>query len=164
VAAPRVCFAQLKPLSEREAQRGPGDRPHSQGELRTFPGAALYLQAVQDLTVGGRFGGAQYQYTLQADNLSDLSHWAPIIQQRIAKIPELRDVNSDQQMRGLASNIVIDPRYRPARLGVNLMDIDKHARRTLSASARSPTSTRVSNQYHGRDGSCPARTTKPRRA
>src|SRR6266481_143745 len=115
-------FAQLKPLSERKLSAD-----QVIGRIRKasahVPGAALYLQAVQDLTVGGRFGGAQYQYTLQADNLSDLSHWAPIIQQRIAKIPELRDVNSDQQMRGLASNIVID-RDTAGRLGVNLMDID----------------------------------------
>jgi multidrug efflux pump len=115
-------FAQLKPLSERKLS---ADQVIARIRRASshVPGAGLYLQAVQDLTVGGRFGGAQYQYTLQADNLSDLTHWAPIIQQRIAKIPELRDVNSDQQMRGLASNIVID-RDTAGRLGVNLMDID----------------------------------------
>jgi multidrug efflux pump len=115
-------FAQLKPLSERKLS---ADQVIARIRRASshVPGAGLYLQAVQDLTVGGRFGGAQYQYTLQADNLSDLTHWAPIIQQRIAKIPELRDVNSDQQMLGLASNIVID-RDTAGRLGVNLMDID----------------------------------------
>jgi multidrug efflux pump len=115
-------FAQLKPLNERKLS---ADQVIARIRRASshVPGAGLYLQAVQDLTVGGRFGGAQYQYTLQADNLSDLTHWAPIIQQRIAKITELRDVNSDQQMRGLASNIVID-RDTAGRLGVNLMDID----------------------------------------
>jgi len=115
-------FAQLKPLNERKLS---ADQVIARIRRATshVPGAALYLQSVQDLTVGGRFGGAQYQYTLQADNLSDLTHWAPIIQQRIAKIPELRDVNSDQQMRGLASNIVID-RDTAGRLGVNVQDID----------------------------------------
>ncbi len=115
-------FAQLKPLDERKLS---ADQVIARIRKATshVPGAALYLQAVQDLTVGGRFGGAQYQYTLQADNLSDLTHWAPIIQQRIAKIPELRDVNSDQQMRGLASNIVID-RDTAGRLGVSVQDID----------------------------------------
>ncbi len=88
-----------------------------------IPGAALYLQAVQDLTIGGRFGGAQYQYTLQADNLSDLNHWAPIIMQRLQKVPELRDVNSDQQMHGLQSSVVID-RDTASRLGVAVQDID----------------------------------------
>src|SRR4029077_17715595 len=115
-------FVQLKPLSERKI-----NADQVIGRIRRatshVPGAALFLQAVQDLTVGGRFGGAQYQYTLQADNLADLTHWAPILQQRLAKVPELRDVNSDQQMRGLASNIVID-RDTAGRLGVNLQDID----------------------------------------
>jgi len=115
-------FAQLKPLNVRKLSAD-----QVIGRIRRasshVPGAALYLQAVQDLTVGGRFGGAQYQYTLQADNLADLTHWAPIIQQRIAKVSELRDVNSDQQMRGLASNIVID-RATAGRLGVAVQDID----------------------------------------
>ena len=115
-------FAQLKPLNERKLS---ADQVIARIRRASshVPGAAMYLQAVQDLTVGGRFGGAQYQYTLQADNLADLTHWAPIIQQRIIKIPELRDVNSDQQMRGLASNLVVD-RDTASRLGVSLQNID----------------------------------------
>ena len=115
-------FGQLKPLSERKLSVD-----QVIGRIRSksakIPGAALYLQAVQDLSVGGRFGGAQYQYTLQADNLSDLTHWAPIIMQRLQKIPELRDVNSDQQMHGLQSSLVID-RDTASRLGVSVQDID----------------------------------------
>ena len=115
-------FAQLKPLNERKLS---ADQviARIRGNTQKVPGAGLYLQAVQDLGVGGRMGGAQYQYTLQADNLEDLRHWAPLIQQRIATIPELRDVNSDQQMRGLASNVVID-RDSAGRLGVSIQDID----------------------------------------
>jgi multidrug efflux pump len=115
-------FAQLKPLNERKLS---ADQVIARIRSKTagIPGAALYLQAVQDLTVGGRGSAAQYQYTLQADNLSDLTHWAPILQQRLAKIPELRDVNSDQQMRGLQSTIVID-RDTAGRLGVDVLDID----------------------------------------
>ncbi len=115
-------FSQLKPLSERKLS---ADQVIARIRSKTagIPGAALYLQAVQDLTVGGRGGAAQYQYTLQADNLSDLTHWAPIVQQRLAKIPELRDVNSDQQMHGLESVIVID-RDTASRLGVDVLDID----------------------------------------
>jgi hydrophobe/amphiphile efflux-1 (HAE1) family protein len=115
-------FGQLKPLSERKLsidQVIARIRSKSGG----IPGAALYLQAVQDLSVGGRMGAAQYQYTLQADNLDDLVHWAPIMQQRMATIPELRDVNSDQQMHGLESAIVID-RDTAGRLGVDVLDID----------------------------------------
>jgi len=115
-------FAQLKPLNQRKLS---ADQVIARIRKASshVPGAALYLQAVQDLTVGGRFGGAQYQYTLQADNLADLKHWAPFIQQRISKISELRDVNSDQQMHGLASNVVID-RDTAGRLGVSVQDID----------------------------------------
>ncbi|PWT89004.1 MAG: multidrug transporter subunit MdtC, partial [Proteobacteria bacterium] len=115
-------FAQLKPLNERKLSADQviaRIRAKSQG----VPGAALFLQAVQDLSVGGRFGGAQYQYTLQADNLQDLNHWAPVIMERLRKVPELRDVNSDQQTHGLASNLVVD-RDTASRLGVNMQDID----------------------------------------
>jgi len=115
-------FAQLKPLNERKLS---ADEVIARIRKATagVPGAALYMQAVQDLSVGGRGGGAQYQYTLQADNLEDLVHWAPIIQQRLRSVPELRDVNSDQQMHGLESSIVID-RDSAGRLGVNVADID----------------------------------------
>jgi len=115
-------FGQLKPLSERKLSV---DQviARIRSKSAKIPGAALYLQAVQDLSVGGRFGGAQYQYTLQGDNLNDLTHWAPILQQRLSRIPELRDVNSDQQLHGLQSSIVID-RDTAARLGVAVQDID----------------------------------------
>jgi multidrug efflux pump len=115
-------FAQLKPLNERKLS---ADQVIARIRSKTagIPGAALYLQAVQDLSVGGRGSAAQYQYTLQADNLNDLTNWAPILQQRLAKIPDLRDVNSDQQMHGLESAIVID-RDTAGRLGVDVLDID----------------------------------------
>jgi len=115
-------FCQLKPLSERKLS---ADQVIARIRKSTskIPGAALFLQAVQDLSVGGRYGAAQYQYTLQADNLSDLTHWAPLLQQRLAKIPELRDVNSDQQMHGLESSLVID-RDTASRLGVSVQAID----------------------------------------
>jgi multidrug efflux pump len=115
-------FASLKPLEVRKLS---ADQVIARIRSKTsgIPGAALYLQAVQDLSVGGRGSAAQYQYTLQADRLDDLTHWAPILQRRLAKIPELRDVNSDQQMHGLESAIVID-RDTAGRLGVNVLDID----------------------------------------
>jgi multidrug efflux pump len=81
------------------------------------------MQSVQDVTVGGRYGGAQYQYTLQADNLDDLYHWAPIIMNRMRQIPELRDINSDQQNKGLQTYLAID-RDTAGRLGVSVQDID----------------------------------------
>jgi multidrug efflux pump len=115
-------FAQLKPLAERKI-----DADHIIARLRDktagIPGASLFLQSVQDVTVGGRFGGAQYQYTLQADNLDDLYHWAPIIMDRLRQIPELRDINSDQQNKGLQSYLSID-RDTAGLLGVSIQDID----------------------------------------
>jgi multidrug efflux pump len=115
-------FAQLKPLAERKI-----DADHVIARLRDktsgIPGASMFLQSVQDVTVGGRFGGAQFQYTLQADNLDDLYHWAPIIMDRMRQIPELRDINSDQQDKGLQSYLAID-RDTAGRLGVSIQDID----------------------------------------
>ncbi len=115
-------FAQLKPLNERKLS---ADQVIARIRAKTakIPGAALFLQAVQDLSIGGRFGGAQYQYTLQADNLDDLTHWAPILMQKMRTIPELRDLNSDQQMKGLETSLVID-RDTASRMGVSVLDID----------------------------------------
>jgi multidrug efflux pump len=115
-------FAQLKPLAERKIN---SDQVIARIREKTanIPGASMFLQSVQDVTIGGRFGGAQYQYTLQADNLDDLYHWAPIVMERIKQIPELRDVNSDQQNRGLQSFLAID-RDTAGRLGVSAQDID----------------------------------------
>jgi multidrug efflux pump len=115
-------FAQLKPLEERKLS---ADQviARIRGKTARIPGASLFLQAVQDLSVGGRFGGAQYQYTLQADNLNDLNHWAPILMAKMKSLPELRDINTDQQMKGLETSLVID-RDTAARMGVNVQDID----------------------------------------
>ncbi|HEX2665436.1 MAG TPA: multidrug efflux RND transporter permease subunit [Candidatus Acidoferrum sp.] len=115
-------FGQLKPLNERKLSID-----EVIGRIRKasskVPGAVLFLQAVQDLSVGGRGSAAQYQYTLQADNLEDLKHWAPILQRRLATIPELRDVNSDQQMHGLQASLIVD-RDTASRLGVSMVAID----------------------------------------
>jgi multidrug efflux pump len=115
-------FAQLKPLGERKLSSDEVIARIRKNAAKV-PGAALFLQSVQDLSVGGRFGGAQYQYTLQADNLDDLNHWAPIMLQRMQKIPELRDVNSDQQMKGLETSLVVE-RDSASRMGVQMSDID----------------------------------------
>jgi multidrug efflux pump len=115
-------FAQLKPIAERKINADQviaGLRKKTAG----IPGASLFFQSIQDVSVGGRFGGAQYQYTLQADNLEDLYRWAPIIMARMRQVPELRDINSDQQDKGLQSFLSID-RDTAGRLGVSVQDID----------------------------------------
>ena len=115
-------FAQLKPLEQRKIS---ADQviARLRGKTAGIPGAQLFLQAVQDLSIGGRFGGAQYQYTLQAESVAELNHWAPILMQRFQKIPGVYDVNTDQQVRGLQSSLVVD-RDTASRLGVNMTDVD----------------------------------------
>jgi multidrug efflux pump len=115
-------FMQLKPKDVRKVS---ADQviARLRGKLAKIPGASLYLQSVQDVNVGGRISGAQYQYTLQADQVGDLTHWTPILMERMRKIPELRDVNSDQQLKGLQASVSVD-RDTAYRLGVSIQAID----------------------------------------
>jgi multidrug efflux pump len=115
-------FASLKPQSERDAS---ADQviARLRGPLSKVPGASLYLQAVQDVRMGGRIGGAQYQYTLQSADLSELTSWAPKLLRKLRTLPEVRDVSSDQLNHGLQTTIVID-RDTASRLGVSPLTID----------------------------------------
>jgi multidrug efflux pump len=115
-------FIALKPLNERKAS---ADQIISRlrPKLNSIPGVTLYLQAVQDLRIGGRQSAAQYQYTLQSDNLSELTHWAPLLTNLMRRMPQLTDVNSDQQNNGLEAKLVID-RPTAARLGITPQTID----------------------------------------
>ncbi len=115
-------FAQLKPLNERKISADEVIE-RLRPKLEQIPGASLFLQAVQDINVGGRFAGAQYQFTLQADRMSDLIEWAPKLKDRMALIPNLRDVNTDQQLNGLQATLIID-RDTASRLGVSISAID----------------------------------------
>jgi multidrug efflux pump len=115
-------FVVLKPLSERKVT---ADQviARLRPKLSHVPGANLYFQAVQDLQIGGRMSNAQYQYTLSGDDLNQLYEWAPKLLARLRKIPQLKDVNSDQQVSGLEANVVID-RPTAARLGITPRQID----------------------------------------
>ena len=116
------CFVALKPLAERNAS---ADQiiARLRPKLNSIPGISLYLQASQDLRVGGRSSAAQYQYTIQSDNLDELTHWSPIILNALRKMPQLTEVNSDQQNNGLEANLVID-RPTAARMGVTPKALD----------------------------------------
>ena len=92
-------------------------------KLTSVPGATLFLQAQQDIQVGGRGSAAQFQYTLSDENLKELNTWAPILQARMRGMKELADVSSDQQDQGLATNLVID-RDNASRLGITAQMID----------------------------------------
>ena len=138
-------FAQLKPIAERKAN---ADAVIARLRKKTagIPGASLFFQSVQDVSVGGRFGGAQYQYTLQADNLEDLYHWAPLIMARMRQVPELRDINSDQQDKGLQSYLAID-RDTAGRLGASMQYID-HTLGDAFGQWQVSTIYKGLNQYH----------------
>jgi multidrug efflux pump len=117
-------FIALKPLSERPGHVSADmvvNRLRSR--LSSVPGAILYLQANQDIQIGGRGSAAQYQYTLSDENLNELNAWAPQFEARAKTLPELRDVSTDQQNRGLAANLVID-RDAASRLGITANTID----------------------------------------
>jgi multidrug efflux pump len=116
------------------------------GRLAVVPGATLFLQAAQDLTIGGRFGAAQYQFTLQGEDLNELNSWAPQLFQKMRALPQLRDVNTDQQDKGLQAQLVID-RDTASRLGVAAQDID-NALYDAFGQRQVSTMYRPLNQYH----------------
>jgi len=115
-------FISLKPRSER-AESSDQVISRLRRQLGQVPGASLFLQSVQDIRVGGRQSNAQYQFTLQGDDLAELYGWAPKIADALQKVPEITDVNSDQQQKGLETDLNID-RASAARLGVNVSQID----------------------------------------
>ncbi|HGM7034588.1 TPA: multidrug efflux RND transporter permease subunit MdtC [Serratia marcescens] len=113
-------FISLKPLSVRsdDAQKVIA---RLRARLAKEPGASLFLMAVQDIRVGGRQANASYQYTLLADDLAALREWEPKIRIALAALPELADVNSDQQDKGSEMDLVYD-RETMARLGISVSD------------------------------------------
>jgi multidrug efflux pump len=115
-------FIALKPLEERGVSATQIIN-RLRGKLAAVPGATLILQAAQDIRVGGRLAGAQYQYTLQGDNLPELFSWAPQLMQAMRAIRLLTDVNSDQQERGLAVTLIVD-RATASRLGITQQMVD----------------------------------------
>lgn len=144
-------FITLKPPDKRDKIR---HRPVSveqvisrlRPKLAQIPGATLFLTAVQDLNIGGRFSNAQFQYTIQAGDLNELNYWAPRILAKLRSIPELRDVNTDQQDKGLSANVVVD-RDTAARLGISSAQVDA-ALYASFGQAQVSTMYRQLNQYH----------------
>jgi multidrug efflux pump len=115
-------FIALKPLEERKVS---ADQiiTRLRPKLATVPGASLFMQAVQDVKIGGRMSAAQYQYTIQSDNLGELTRWGPDLLKGMRKLRELTDVNTDSQNNGLSARLVID-RSTAARLGITPQAID----------------------------------------
>jgi multidrug efflux pump len=115
-------FVVLKPLSERTASVQQIMR-RLRPKLNQVAGAQLYLRPATDLRIGARANNAEYQYTLLADNTEDLYEWAPKVEAALQKLPQLTDVNLDQQQKGLETDLVID-RATAARLGLTVSQID----------------------------------------
>jgi len=138
-------FMALKPLAQRKVS---ADQiiARLRPKLGAVPGASLFLQAGQDLRIGGRQSSAQYQYTIQSENLDDLVKWGPILLTQMKTLHGFTEVNTDQQNNGLQASLVYD-RATAARLGVSPQSIDQ----TLyDAFGQAQVSTMYSslNQYH----------------
>jgi multidrug efflux pump len=117
-----VLYVALKPLGERKSSASQiinRLRPR----LRPLPAASAFLQAVQDLRIGGRSSNAMYQYTIQADHVQDLATWGPVVLEAMKRLPGLEDVSSDQQNGGLKEMLTYD-RATAAKLGLTAQALD----------------------------------------
>jgi len=115
-------FVALKPLAERRISASRViDRLRP--KMARLPVASAFLQAVQDLRIGGRASNALYQYTLQADSMDVLTTWGPVLLREMKALPGLRDVSSDQQNGGLGERLDYD-RVSAAKLGLTVQAID----------------------------------------
>ena len=135
----------LKPLSERKISASEIIR-RLQPELEKVEGITLFMQPVQDLTVEDRVSRTQYQYSLEDPSADELNTWAPQLVAKLQTLPELRDVASDQQDRGLRASLVID-RNTAGRLGVTPQAIDDTLYDAFGQRQVSTIFTQL-NQYH----------------
>ena len=140
-----MMFVALKPIGERK-ETADQVIARLRVKLAKEPGANLFLQPVQDIRIGGRQSNAQYQFTLQADDLSDLRAWEQKIRIAMDQLPEIADVNTDQEDKGLQTSVVID-RDAAMRLGVTPRTIDTTLNDLFGQRQVSTIYERL-NQYH----------------
>jgi multidrug efflux pump len=138
-------YVALKPLGDRKLS-APKIIDRLRPQLNRLPVASSFLQAVQDLRIGGRSSNAMYQYTLQSDNVQDLSKWAPIILNQMQHLPGLQDVSSDQQNGGLDELMTYD-RVTAAKLGLTAQSLDSSLYSAFGQSEVSIIYTQL-NQYY----------------
>ncbi len=112
----------LKPLDERD-DRVSKVIERLQQEVANLPGVTLYLQPVQDLTIDTQVSRTQYQFTLQATSLDELSQWVPKLMDKLNSLPQLADVSSDWQDQGMVAYVNVD-RDSASRLGISMSDVD----------------------------------------
>ena len=115
-------YVALKPIDVRKI-RADQIINRLRPKLAVVRGASLFLQAGQDLRIGGRQSSAQYQYTLQSENLDDLVKWGPVLLAQMKKLPGFTEVNTDQQNQGLQASLIYD-RPTASRLGLSPQTID----------------------------------------
>jgi multidrug efflux pump len=135
----------LKPLEDRKVSASQVIN-RLRPQLTSVPGATVFLQAGQDLRIGGRQSNAQYQYTIQSDTLQDLVSWGPVLLQQMKRLPGLTDVNTDQQNSGLQATLVYD-RATASRLGITPQMIDSTLYQAFGQAQVSTMFTSL-NQYH----------------
>jgi multidrug efflux pump len=138
-------FVALKPLNIRKIG-APDIINRLRPKLNRLPVASAFLQASQDLRIGGRNSNALYQYTIQADNLTDLKTWGPRLLGEMKKLPGLQDVNTDQQNGGLDEMLTYD-RVTAARLGQTAQSLDQGLYSAFGQSLVSIIYTQL-NQYY----------------
>jgi len=115
-------FVSLKPLAERR-ESAEQVVARLRTSLANEPGARLFLTPAQDIRIGGRMSDSAYQFTLLADELHELREWGPRLERALRGVPEIADVNSDQEVRGLQMMLTFD-RETAARLGLSPRQID----------------------------------------
>jgi len=135
----------LKPLNVRKVT-APAIIDRLRPKMNRLPVASAFLQAAQDLRIGGRSSNAMYQYTIQSDNVADLAHWGPILLAGMQKIPGFQDVSSDAQNSGLQELIAYD-RPTAARLGITPQSLDQSLYSAFGQSEVSIIYTQL-NQYY----------------
>ena len=138
-------YVALKPLNQRKISADDVIN-RLRPKLNRLPIATTYLQAAQDLRIGGRGSNALYQYTLQSDNVDDLSHWGPILLNNMRPLPGFQDVNTDQQNGGLDEKLTFD-RTMMARMGLTSQAVDTALYDAFGQAEVSIVYTRL-NQYY----------------
>ena len=135
----------LKPKNERDASADEMIR-RLRAKFAKVEGAEAFLQSGQDITLGARTARTQFQYTLTDTNLDELSHWAPILKDRMANLPALRDVASDLQNQGPTAMLTVD-RATASRFGIQMQTIDDTLADAFGQRQVNQFFTQV-NQYH----------------
>jgi multidrug efflux pump len=139
-------FMALKPLGKERKADAFQIINQLRGPMNRLPVASAFLQAAQDLRIGGRGSAAQFQYTIQTESVADLARWGPILLAGMKKLPGLQDVNTDQQNGGLQDLLTFD-RTTAARLGQTAQSLDRSLYAAFGQSEVSVIYTQL-NQYY----------------